>query len=65
MLEPTRATWRTSSYSGNTSPNCVEVAAQTGYVLVRDTKDRTGPVLRFPRHHWEAFTAAIRTNELG
>lgn len=65
MPEPTRATWRKSSYSGNATINCVEVADRSGFVLVRDTKDRTGPVLRFPRHHWEAFTAAIRANELG
>ena len=62
-----RATWRTSSYTGNGGSHCVEVADNladsSGFVLVRDTKDRTGPVLRFPRHHWEAFTAAVRADE--
>lgn len=44
-------TWIKSSYSGSEA-NCVEVAdhTETG-VLVRDTKDRTGPVLRFPPVH--------------
>jgi hypothetical protein len=29
-------------------------------VLVRDTADRGGPVLRFTAEVWRAFTAAIR-----
>jgi hypothetical protein len=36
--------WITSTYSA--SGNCVEVAADD-HVLVRDTKDAQGPVLRF------------------
>ena len=48
--------WRKSSYSGN-GGDCVEVAAhdhgnEAGRVLVRDTKDRTGPVLRFSVAAW-------------
>jgi hypothetical protein len=66
VLDPHRATWRKSSYSNN-GGECVEVADnladRAGFVLVRDTKNRTGPVLRFPRHHWEAFTAAVRADE--
>lgn len=42
--------WRKSSYSGNGGSNCVEVAAG-GRVLVRDSQDRAGTVLRFPRPH--------------
>jgi hypothetical protein len=29
-------------------------------VLVRDTADRSGPVLTFTAEAWRAFTAAIR-----
>jgi hypothetical protein len=29
-------------------------------VLVRDTADRSGPVLAFTAEAWRAFTAAIR-----
>ena len=39
--------WRKSSYSGNGGGNCVEVAAG-GRVLVRDSQDHAGTVLRFP-----------------
>lgn len=40
--------WRTSSYSGGNGGACVEVARNLpGIVAVRDSKDRTGPVLAF------------------
>ena len=52
--------WRTSSYTASTG-NCVEVASATagGTVLVRDTKDREGPVLAVPATAWRAFLADI------
>ena len=51
--------WRTSSHSGSNGGECVEIAT-TEAVLVRDTADRSGPVLRFTAEAWRAFTAAIR-----
>lgn len=54
--------WRKSSYSGGASGNCAEVAAVPGAVLVRDSKDKDGPVLAFGRQAWEAFAAAVRAN---
>ena len=51
--------WRKSSYSGDNGGECVEVAS-AGAVLVRDTADRSGPVLTFTAKAWRAFTAAIR-----
>ncbi len=50
--------WRTSSYTG-TNGNCVEVALAASTVLVRDTKDREGPVLAVPAAAWRAFLADI------
>ena len=44
--------WRKSSYSGNGGGSCIEVADQDSRVLVRDTKDRTGPTLRFRGVEW-------------
>jgi hypothetical protein len=51
------ATWKKSSYSGGNGGNCVEVGArpQDDRVLVRDTKDRQGPVLRFTPGAWKRF----------
>jgi Domain of unknown function (DUF397) len=51
--------WRKSSYSGSNGGECVEVAA-TETVLVRDTTDRTGPVLTFTADAWREFTATIK-----
>jgi Domain of unknown function (DUF397) len=40
--------------------NCAEVASTGGVVLIRDTRDRPGPVLRFPARSWQEFTRAVR-----
>ena len=51
--------WRKSSYSGNGGGNCVEVG-QAGVVLVRDTQDRTGPVLTFSADAWRRFALRLK-----
>jgi hypothetical protein len=50
-----------SSHSG---ANCVEVDSGAEEILVRDSKDPDGPVLRFTREEWDAFTAGIRAGEM-
>lgn len=55
--------WRTSSYS-SASGNCVEIAdLPDGGRAVRDSKDPSGPVLRFTPAEWAAFTAGVRDGE--
>ncbi|MGX4657333.1 DUF397 domain-containing protein [Micromonospora sp. SCSIO 07396] len=55
-MELSTARWRTSSRSNGTGGNCVEVAGNLpGVVVVRDSKDRTGPVLAFPPTSWRSF----------
>lgn len=52
----TQATeWRKSSYSSPEGGNCVEVADLTNAVAVRDSKNRTGPVLEFTAEAWSTF----------
>jgi len=55
------AIWRKSSYSGGNGGNCIEVGthAGTSRVLVRDTKNRPGPVLRFTPAAWKRFADQI------
>jgi hypothetical protein len=53
-----RPSWRKSSYS-NSNSNCVEVG-QDKRVLVRDTQDRAGPVLRFTPAAWRKFTGRVK-----
>jgi Domain of unknown function (DUF397) len=52
--------WRKSSYSGNGGGNCVEVADDSRRVLVRDTQDRTGPVLALSPAAWRRFADQVK-----
>jgi hypothetical protein len=54
------ARWRKSSYSGNGGGTCVEVGQVRRGVLVRDTTDRPGPVLRFSPAVWRRFAARVK-----
>jgi len=52
--------WRKSSFSGN-GGDCVEVGDASRVVIVRDTKDRSGPVLRFSPAVWRRFADQVKT----
>jgi hypothetical protein len=52
--------WRTSSYTGNGGGNCVEVGDAARMIIVRDTKDRSGPVLRFSLAAWRRFAGQVK-----
>lgn len=53
-------TWRTSTKSGNTG-NCLEAGiAESGGVLVRDSKDRGRGTLAFTPDAWERFTNSLK-----
>jgi Domain of unknown function (DUF397) len=63
-----RAEWRTSAHSGGNG-SCVEVATlhssegSSHMIMVRDSKDRQGPVLAFAPAGWRAFTNGIKAGE--
>jgi len=56
------AIWRKSSYSGANGGNCVEVAAASRAVAVRDSKDPGGPVLAFGPRAWERFATQVKAD---
>jgi hypothetical protein len=58
-----RAEWRKSSYSGSNG-ECVEVAALTGAVALRDSKDPSGAVLTVAPGEFTAFVRAAARGSL-
>ena len=57
----TELTWRTSSYSGGQGGECVEVrVSRPCGIAVRDSKDRTGAALDFPREAWLGFLTGLK-----
>jgi hypothetical protein len=62
-VEEPYLTWRKSSASQ--ASDCAEVAAANGAVLIRDSKDQDGAVLRFQSAAWSCFLASVRTKDTG
>ncbi|MDX2936494.1 DUF397 domain-containing protein [Streptomyces ipomoeae] len=56
--------WFKSSYSGAEGGECVEVAAATAVVHVRDSKAVAGPVVTVSREAWAGFVA-LASSERG
>jgi hypothetical protein len=55
--------WFKSSHSGNGGNDCVEVKMTGDGVLVRNSRDRSGPVLAFTPGEWHAFVAGAHDGE--
>jgi hypothetical protein len=52
--------WRKSTASGSSNTSCLEVALMPELVLVRDSKDTTGPNLSFTSPMWGVFVGTLR-----
>jgi predicted secreted Zn-dependent protease len=59
--EPVDLEWRTSSASN--SGSCVEIAFLARSVLVRQSRNPSGPVLAFSDREWAAFLTGVRNGE--
>ena len=51
--------WRTSKASGG-SGNCIEIASDEEFVLVRDSGNPSGAILEFPPGEWTSFLRRVR-----
>jgi len=57
--------FRKASYSEQ-SGACIEVASDTiGGSFVRDSKDQSGPLLRFSADAWRDFIDGVKSGDLG
>ena len=56
--------WRTSSASGG-SGECVEVARWESSVLIRDSQDRSGPILVVNATQWLGLLERARKGDIG
>ncbi|MCZ7378849.1 DUF397 domain-containing protein [Micromonospora sp. WMMD961] len=54
--------WKKSTRS-NGGGDCVEVAAPPQVVMVRDSKDRQGPVLSFNADQWAGFVRGVKAGK--
>lgn len=58
-MSTTELAWFKSSYSGDSSGDCVEVAASPAAIHVRDSKNTRGPRLSLSPTAWGDFVASV------
>jgi len=61
-MNTTTTSWIKARRSSNQG-SCVEVRRHDGMIEVRDSKDRSGPVLRFTGPEWDSFLDGMRKGE--
>lgn len=59
-LEASGLQWRKARRSAGNGA-CVEVASMSGQVLIRDSKDQNGPVIRYSGSSWYMFVVDAKT----
>lgn len=52
--------WRKSSWSAGDG-ECIEVASGEYGIMIRDSKDRCGPTLKFTADSWISLLEALKT----
>jgi Domain of unknown function (DUF397) len=68
MEHAEKVEFRKSTFSSREGGTCVEVGFVgdgVRQVMVRDSKHRDGPVLRFSQSEWDAFLKGVRAGEFG
>jgi hypothetical protein len=64
LTQSDELTWRKASRSSANGSDCVEVAELPGGGrAVRDSKNPSGPMLRFTPSEWDAFIHGVKDGE--
>lgn len=62
-MESTDLNWRKASYSSNGGAECIEVGNYNSRMFVRDSKDKSGPMLRFGPRTWITFLRDVKISK--
>lgn len=62
-MTSSKTVWRKATASGGNGGNCVEVARDGDWILVRDSKEPQGAMLTFTLAEWAAFLDGARKGE--
>lgn len=62
QVDLSQAVWRKSALSSGNGA-CVEVAFLDTAIAVRDSKDKSGPMLVFTPAEWDAFVGGVLNGE--
>jgi Domain of unknown function (DUF397) len=62
QVDLSQAVWRKSTHSSGNG-QCVEVAFLDQTVAMRDSKNKSGPVLLFTPGEWDAFVGGVLDGE--
>jgi len=62
ILEVNSLRWRTARGSAGNGA-CVEVAPAAGTILIRDSKDREGPVVQYSGNSWRVFLGVAKNGQ--
>ena len=54
--------WRTARRSAGNGA-CVEVAPASGKILIRDSKDQSGPIIQYSASSWQAFLGGAKKGQ--
>ncbi|MFI0482649.1 DUF397 domain-containing protein [Actinomadura sp. 9N215] len=57
---PPDVRWRRSSHSNPDGADCVEVARHRGAVYIRDSKNRSGPMITLSPGNWTHLVTSLR-----
>ncbi|GAB3651789.1 hypothetical protein GCM10027589_08820 [Actinocorallia lasiicapitis] len=61
ISDPSGLSWRTSTYTNANNNDCVELAATTNTIHIRDTKNRDAATLRLHKGAMRSFIARLKS----